>query len=173
MKRLLCSLALAAASFALVAGCGKPFDVKTAPGFVALEGQSQHEYRATTPEGVVMGVRVVDDEKRGDLTFWTQALTLQLRDSSGYALQGSKEIKSADGTVGRKLEFAHDESGTPYTYWVAIYLAQGRLFVVEAGGEEATFAKAKPNVEWMMQSVKVKCDSIVAPVLASRTCNRW
>jgi hypothetical protein len=153
--------------------CGKPFDVKTAPGFVALEGQSQHEYRATTPEGVVMGVRVVDDENRGDLTFWTQALVLQLRDSSGYALLDQKDIKSRDGTPGRRLAFAHDESGTPYTYWVTIYLAQGRLFVVEAGGENATFERAKPNVEWMMQSVKVKCDSIVAPVLASRTCNRW
>jgi hypothetical protein len=24
-----------------------------------------------------------------------------------------------------------------------------------------------------MKSVKVKCDTIVSPVLASRTCNRW
>jgi hypothetical protein len=53
MKRVLVLLSL------MLFACGKPFDVKTAPGFVALEGQSQHEYRATTPEGVVMGVRVV------------------------------------------------------------------------------------------------------------------
>lgn len=173
MRRLVSRLALAVASFAAVAGCGRPFDVKTAPGFVALEGQSQHEYRATTPEGVVMGVRVVDDEQRGDLSFWTQALVLQLRDSSGYALLDSKDTKSLDGTAGKRLEFAHDENGTLYTYWVTVYLAQGRLFVVEAGGENATFEKAKPSVEWMTQSVKVKCDSAVAPVLASRTCNRW
>lgn len=173
MKRFLSSLAVGIVATLAVAGCGKPFDVKTAPGFVALENQSQHEYRATTPEGVVLGVRVVDDEKRGDLSFWTQALVLQLRESNGYALLDSKETHSLDGTKGRRLEFAHDENGTPYTYWVTIYLAQGRLYVVEAGGENATFEKAKPSVEWMMQSVKVKCDSIVAPVLASRTCNRW
>jgi hypothetical protein len=167
MKRALIALCL------LLFACGKPFDVKTAPGFVALEGQSQHEYRATTPEGVVMGVRVVDDEKRGDLGFWTQALVLQLRDSSGYALLDSQETQTLDGTKGRLLKFAHDESGTPYQYWVAVYLAQGRLFVVESGGENATFERAKPSVEWMMKSVKVKCDSAVAPVLASRTCNRW
>ena len=171
MKRALYALCLMTSS--TVFACGRPFDVKTAPGFVALERQSQHEYRATTPEGVVMGVRVVDDEERGDLTFWTQALVLQLRDSSGYALLDTKDTQSLDGTKGKRLEFARDESGTPYTYWVTIYLAQGRLFIVEAGGEDATFTRAKPSVEWMMQSVKVKCDSIVAPVLASRTCNRW
>lgn len=131
MKTFLSTLFVGVVATLAVAGCGKPFDVKTAPGFVALEGQSQHEYRATTPEGVVMGVRVVDDEKRGDLSFWTQALVLQLRESSGYALLDSQDTQSLDGTKGRLLKFAHDESGTPYQYWVAIFLAQDRLFVVE------------------------------------------
>jgi len=31
----------------------------------------------------VIAVRVVDDEERGDLDFWTRALTLQLHDQSG------------------------------------------------------------------------------------------
>ena len=173
MKRTLSLLLVGLASTFAVVGCGKPFDVKTAPGFVALEGQAQHEYRATTPEGVVMGIRVVDDENRGDLGFWTQALVLQLRDSSGYALLDQKDTTSLDGTKGKLLKFAHDEGGKPYTYWVAVYPAQGRLFIVETGGENEAFERAKPSVEWMMQSVKVKCDSAVAPVLASRTCNRW
>ena len=153
--------------------CGRPFEVKTAPGFVALENQEQHAYRATTPEGVVVGVRVVDDEDRGDVGFWTQALVLQLRDVSGYALLDSTEATSADGTKGRLLKFGHDQDGKPYAYWVAVFPAQGRLFVVESGGEKSLFDRARPNVEWMMKSVRVRCGSIVAPVLASRTCNRW
>lgn len=159
---------------ALVLGaCGRPFDVKTAPGFVALEEQREHAYRATTPEGVVVGVRVVDDEDRGDLGFWTQALVLQLRDASGYALLDQKDTTSLDGTKGKLLEFGHDEDGRPYAYWVAVYPAQGRLFVVEAGGEKNAFERARPSVEWMMKSVKVRCDAALAPILASRTCNRW
>jgi hypothetical protein len=165
-------LLLALGALLLVA-CGRPFDVKTAPGFVPLEGQQAYDYRATTPEGVVVGVRVVEDEKRGDLGFWTQALTLQLRDVSGYALLDTKDVASADGTKGKRLEFGHDEDNKPYTYWVTVFPAQGRLFVVEAGGTKEAFERAKPNVEWMLASVKVRCNTIVSPVLASRTCNRW
>lgn len=172
MSRLLTLFLLAATAISLSA-CGKPFDVKTAPGFVALEDQQDHAYRATTPEGVVVGIRVIDDEERGDLAFWTQAIVLQLRDTAGYALLDSTETASNDGTKGRLLRFGHDEDGKPYSYWVTIYLAQGRLFVVEAGGAKPAFDRARPSVEWMMKSVKVRCGSIVAPVLASRTCNRW
>ena len=165
---------LSAIALALgLAACGRPFDVKTAPGFVELENQAEHAYRATTPAGVVVAVRVVDDEDRGDLAFWTQALVLQLRDVTGYALLESAETASADGTKGRLLKFGHDEDGKPYEYWVALYLAQGRLFLVEAGGEKATFDRARANVEWTMKSVKVRCGGFLAPVLSSRTCNRW
>lgn len=165
--------ALALGAVLALAGCGKPFDVKTAPGFVPLENQTGYDYRATTPEGVVVAVRVVDDEERGDLAFWTDALTLQLRDVSGYALLETTDVASRDGTKGKLLKLGHDEDKKPYDYWVSIYLAQGRVFLVEAGGAHETFERARPNVEWMMKSVKVRCDTVVSPVLASRTCNRW
>lgn len=170
-KSLVCLVLLA---LSLVA-CGRPFKVSTAPGFVPLEDQTPfgYAYRATTPEGVVMAIRVIDDEDRGDLAFWTQALTLQLRDVQGYALLQTLDTKSRDGTPGKLLELGHDEDNKPFTYWVAIFLAQGRLFVVEAGGQKEAFERAQPNVEWMLASVKVKCDTIVSPVLASRTCNKW
>ena len=172
MKRLLRAM-LVLGALAATAACGRPFDVKTAPGFVPLENQAAYDYRATTPEGVVVAVRVVEDEKRGDLAFWTQALTLQLRDVSGYALLDTRDVTSADGTKGRRLEFGHDEDNKPYSYWVTLYPAQGRLFIVEAGGTKDAFVRAKGNVEWMLASVRVRCDTFVSPVLASRTCNRW
>lgn len=165
---------LLAASLALgTAACGKPFDVKTAPGFVALEHQRDFDWRATTPEGVVVGIRVVEDEKRGDLGFWTQAMTLQLRDVTGYALLESADVVSGDGTKGRLLKFGHDEDDKPYVYWVAIFPAQSRLFLVEAGGAKDLFERARPNVEWTMKSVHVRCGGLLAPVLSSYTCNRW
>jgi hypothetical protein len=161
-------------AFAFAASaCGQPFDVKTAPGFVPLENQSGYDYRATTPEGVVLAVRVVDDEDRGDLAFWTQAVTLQLRDVSGYALLDVTDVASRDGTRGKLLKFGHDEANKPFTYWISIFPAQGRLFLVEAGGAKDAFERAQPSVEWMLKTVRVRCDTIVSPVLASRTCNRW
>jgi len=169
----LATLALVAFVLATLSGCGKPFDVRTAPGFVALEHQEEFDWRATTPEGVVVGIRVVEDEKRGDLGFWTQAMTLQLRDVTGYALLESADTASADGTKGKLLKFGHDEDGKPYVYWVAIFAAQGRLFIVEAGGQKDTFERARPNVEWTMKNVTVRCSGFLAPVLSSHTCNRW
>lgn len=167
----------AAALFAglalFAAACGRPFDVKTAPGFVPLENQTAYDFRATTPEGVVVGVRVVGGEDRGDLAFWTQAVTLQLRDVSGYALLDTSDVTSRDGTKGKLLKFGHDEGDKPFTYWVSIFPAQGRLFLVEAGGAKEAFERARPSVEWMLASVRVRCDTVVSPVLASRTCNRW
>ena len=176
MKRRLSFVLRALVAASLVLGgvaCGKPFDVKTAPGMVALENQREFDWRATTPEGVVVGVRVVEDEKRGDLAFWTQALTLQLRDVSGYALLESADVTSADGTKGRLLKFGHDEDDKPYVYWVTLYLAQDRLFLVESGGAKELFERARPNVEWTMKSVRVRCGGFLAPVLSSHTCNRW
>lgn len=172
--KLLKLAALAAAIFMLV-GCGRPFKVSTAPGFVPLDEQRPYgyEYRSTTPEGVVVAVRVIENEERGDLDFWAQALTLQLRDVSGYALLATKDVAARDGTKGKRLELGHDEDNKPYTYWVSVFSAQGRLFIVEAGGAKEAFERSKASVEWMMASVKVKCDTIVSPVLASKTCNRW
>jgi hypothetical protein len=156
-----------------VAGCGRPFDVKAAPGFVELANQNDFQWRATTPEGVVIGVRVVEDEKRGDLAFWTQAVTLQVRDVSGYALLESVDVVSGDGTKGRLLEFGHDEDQKPYAYWIAIFPAQDRLFLVEAGGQRDLFERSRASIVGTMKTVRVRCSSWLTPVLASRTCNRW
>lgn len=168
MRRLFVSAVLL-----LATACGKPFDVKTAPGFVPLENQSTYAYRATTPEGVVVGVRVVEDEDRGDLGFWTQTISLNMREVQGYALLDTADVKSADGTPGKLLRFGHDEDNKPFAYWITIYLAQGRLFIVEAGGHKEQFEKAQKSVEWTMSSVRVRCNGFLSPVLSSRTCNRW
>lgn len=171
----LARLAAVATIAMLATACGHPFDIKTAPGFVPLERQSNYsyDYRATTPEGVVLAVRVIDDEERGDIAFWTSTLTLQLRDVDGYALLSTEDVATRDGTKGKLLKFGHDEDNKPYAYWVAAFLAQGRLFIVEAGGTKDAFDRSQPSIDWMLKSLKVKCDTIVSPVLASRTCNKW
>jgi hypothetical protein len=159
-----------------VAACGRPFKLETATGFVELDNQSassDYAYRATTPEGVTFGVRVIEDEGRGDLKFWQQALTLQLRDVTGYALLDVADTKAVDGTPGKLLRFGHDEDSKPYQYQLAIYMAQGRLFLVEVGGTKDQMERQKAQVDWMLKSLKVRCDTFVSPVFASRTCNKW
>jgi hypothetical protein len=166
--------AVATGLLLLATGCGRPFHVQTAPGLVELENQAPaYDYRAIAPEGVVVGVRAIDVRDRGDLDFWTRATLVRMRQLNGYALLGTDDVKSRDGTPGRELRFGHDESGKPYLYSLRLFVAQGRLFVVEAGGPRAEMDRYKANVDWTMKSLKVRCDALLAPVFASRTCNRW
>jgi hypothetical protein len=155
------------------AGCGRPFKIDTAPGFIELKNQESFAYRSATPEGVVVGVRVIEDGDRADLTFWTKTVLMQLREGMSYALLELKDIESKDGTKGKLLRFGHDDAGKPFEYQVALYVAQGRLFLVEAGAAQPEMDKARASVDYIMKSVKVRCSTIVSPVLASSTCNRW
>jgi hypothetical protein len=156
------------------AGCGRPFKVKTAPGFVELENQEpQFGYRAVAPEGVVMGVRVVDIADHGDLAFWERAVTLRMRQVDGYALLDTHDTASLDGTKGRELDFGHDENGKPFAYRVRMFVAQDRLFVAEVGGAKENMDRYKSSVDWMFTSLEVQCGGFLAPVFSSRTCNRW
>ncbi len=150
---------LVCASVAFGAGCGKPFDVKTAPGFVELEHQAPtYQYRATAPEGVVVGLQVIDLEgdNSGDLAFWTRATTLQVRDVQGYALVETRDVKSRDGTPGKELRFGHDEDGKPYTYRLTLYVKEKRLFLFESGGSQANFEKYEKSVQWTADSLVLK-----------------
>ena len=171
MKR----LALLALFALLTCGCGRPFDVKTAPGFVELENQEpQYDYRSVSPEGVVFGVRVVPlNADQEDVSFWTRAVILHMRESNGYALLSMRDVASRDGTKGAELLFGHDENGKPFLYDLRLFVAQDRLFVVETGGAKSDVEHYRPSTDWMESSVRVRCGMFLSPVLASRTCNRW
>jgi hypothetical protein len=141
---------------ALATGCGRPFDVKTAPGLIELENQEpEYAYRAIAPEGVVMAVRVVDTKDRGDLEFWTRATTLRMRQLDGYALLGTGDVKTRDGTPGHELRFGHDESGKPYFYTLRIFVAHKRLFLVETGGPQREMDNYKTQLDWMQSTLKL------------------
>ena len=140
-------------------GACKPVDIKTAPGFLQLKEEGgSYAYRATTPERVVVAVRVEDIEGEGsdDLSFWTRALTLQMRDGNGYALLETHDVQSLDGVKGKQLRFGHDEDGKPFSYWLTFFPSGKKLVLVEAGGMKPQFDAAASSVQWMIQSVRVR-----------------
>lgn len=150
------TLAFAGALLLLGAGCGKGFEVKTAPGLVELEHQEpDYQFRAISPEGVVLGVRVIDVDKQGDLEFWTRACTLRIRELDGYALLGAADVRSRDGTPGHELRFGHDEHGKPYLYTLRIFVRRGRLYLVESGGLKKEVEHYQGQLDWMEASLKL------------------
>ncbi len=144
-SKLLFSAVLAAS---LLAGC-RPFKPATPPGFVDFsDNYENHEYRATTADGLVLGIRAEKNEPKGEMAFWLRAIENRMRDTSGYALLETRDVKDRLGNSGKQLRFGHDESGVPHLYFVTIFVAEKHVFLLEAGGTKALMDKHADQVEW-------------------------
>ena len=117
-------------------GCGPSFEAKTPAGFVELDDDaSTYDYRSTSADGVVMAVRELDHDPKGEPEFWVKAIKNRMRERGGYALIDEKPVQSADGVKGTQLRFGHDEdSGKPHYYYVTLFVTDDALFLLEAGG---------------------------------------
>jgi hypothetical protein len=143
---------------ALSAGACRPFDINTPDSFVELDEErwSQFEYRATTADGVVVAVRALDNEQRGTLSFWAEAVRSKVRDARGYALLEEQDVTARAGVPGKQMRFGRDDAGHTYRYWVTIFVrSQGRgprVWVIEAGGEQAVFERRRAEIEQLISS---------------------
>jgi hypothetical protein len=140
-------------------GCGAAFELALPARFVSLDEDEQeaqgYAMRATTADGVVVAVREIDNDPEGDLVFWQEAITLELRDRRGYALVDDAELRAASGEAGRLLRFGHDEEGEAYRYWMAIFVTDDRIFLVEAGGADEVFSPVEGDVEAAMRGFRI------------------
>ena len=111
-------------------------------GFIfgdGVEDQKEYDYRATSAEGVVLGVRAEKNEPRGNIDFWADALDRQLR-RGGYVAEGEvKEVRTASGLNGRELKYTRVENGRKYRFWMTVFVTEKRVWVVEAGGDADRF----------------------------------
>ncbi|MBI4955360.1 MAG: serine/threonine protein kinase [Myxococcales bacterium] len=154
MKR---TLTLAIAALALAASlpaCGRGFDIHTPAGFAELEGQKDYGYRATTAEGVVMAVRRKPNAPFGDLGFWSGAIDAQLR-RNGYTAVEGRDLKSADGTDGKRIHYSRILDGRTHALWLAVFVNDDHVYTVEAGGDAEFFEKAAPSVDTALASLEL------------------
>jgi hypothetical protein len=159
MRQAFSTLAVTAAllsNASLQVGCGRPYEPATPSGFVDLGedryDQDTHEYRASTADGVVLGVRAYDNDPEVDLTLVGRALENRLRLGQGYALLEKKEVSARDGTKGVQLRFGHDEGSGPHLYLVTVFITKDRVFVLEAGGKRELFEKAQASIDWSVKN---------------------
>jgi hypothetical protein len=124
---------LTACACSLLAACTS-FTAATPGGFVELDDQKLYDYRATSADGIVIGVRELDNDPEGGLDFWARAIENQLRNRGGYALIETRTVKSKDGVSGKQFRFGHDESGTPHLYYLAVFVTPKTIQLVEIGG---------------------------------------
>jgi len=135
--------------------CGRPFDVKTSARFVELEEESAYDYRATTADGVVVGIRAVeiDPDRGGNLTFWVEAVEQRMRRIGGYALLGKSDVR-AGKLHGKQIRFGRDEGDRPYRYNVTLFIDDDYLYVVEAGGAQEAFEHAQADVQRLIGTLR-------------------
>lgn len=131
-----------------LAGC-RPFKAATPPGFVDLsDSYPANEYRATTADGMVLGVRAFENNPKGELAFWVRVIENRMRDTSGYALLDTREAKDRAGNTGKTLRFGHDESGVPHLYYLTVFVEEKRVFLLEAGGTKDLVEKHEEQIAW-------------------------
>jgi hypothetical protein len=138
----------------LVIACGPSFTAATPPGFVELEDQHTYDYRATTADGLVIGVREIDHEPKGEMEFWTRAIQNQMRQKGGYALLGTRDVKNASGLDGKQLRFGHDEQSAPHLYYVTIFVTGKHIFLLEAGGTKALMEQHAEQLDWAIKNFR-------------------
>lgn len=140
----------------LVGACGRPFDVKTTSRFVELdEDNAVYDYRATTADGVVVGIRAVeiDPDRGGNLAFWVEAIEQRMRRIGGYALLGKSDVR-AGSLRGKEIRFGRDEGERPYRYSVSLFLDDDYLYVVEAGGAQEVFDRRQRDLTKLIGSLR-------------------
>ena len=119
-------------------GCAN-FEAKTPQNFVHLDegDRSQFAYRATSADGIVLAVREIENDPKGELDFWSEAIENSLRNQAGYALLNKEELKTNQGYEGVQLRLGLDNAGKPHEYNVAIFVTDDHVFLVQAGGEQS------------------------------------
>lgn len=138
-------------------GCGPSFQVATPPGFVELdEDDSSYDYRATTADGLVLSVREIEHEPKGDLGFWVRAIENELRTRGGYAHLDTVPIKNRQGLEGRQLSFGHDESHRPHLYVLNVFVTDDYIYLVEAGGSKELCDKHMDQLKWAVQNFQAQ-----------------
>jgi hypothetical protein len=143
-----------------LSGCTN-FTAVTPRGFVELDDQELYDYRAASADGLVIGVRELDNDPEGELDFWARAIENQLRSRSGYALLETRSVKSKDGVAGKQFRFGHDEGATPHLYYLTVFvtagtlLAPGAIQILEVGGTKELMTKYAAAADFAVQNFSV------------------
>ena len=135
----------------LAAACGPASRLAAPDGFAHLGG-SDYDDRIGTASGVVVATRVVPNDPKANLDFWTKAIDLRLR-RRGYEPTGAPaDIKNDAGLPGRELRYTYFDGTRKNRYYLDVYATSRRILLVEAAGEVADVDASTAQVIATMRS---------------------
>ncbi len=143
-RKIVLMLSLAAAA------CGPTSRLAAPDGFAHVGGT--YDDRVASASGVVVGTRVVPNEPKANLDFWTQAIDLRLRQRGYEPYEQPEDVKSVSGLPGRSLHYVYFDGQRKNRYFVDVYATSRRILLVEAAGDAADFDASLPKVVATMRS---------------------
>lgn len=145
--------------FVLLAACGGEVTMVLPDGFVRLPENDDlrlgYAYRATTADGVVLGVRDIDTDASGGLSFWEQAVTTAL-ERAGYAKLDRGDVRAASGQPAVLLRFGRDVERHAYDYWLMLCVEDERVVIVEVGGDRERFTPIAEAIAAALTTVRLE-----------------
>ncbi len=133
-----------------VAACGPVSQLSAPDGFAHVGGT--YDDRVASASGVVVGTRVVPNEPKANLDFWTQAIDLRLRQRGYEPYEQPQDVKSDSGLPGRSLHYVFFDGTRKNRYFVDVYATSRRILLVEAAGDATDFDASMPKVVATMRS---------------------
>jgi len=140
------------AAIALLAGCATIRPVLEAPRGFAEYGDKLI-YRAVSPEGVLLRVRLVANDPPQSLEFWAEALENQLS-GSGYARLGKEPFEAPAGK-GILYEWAAPVGEEDWIYLSGLCVTTRGIAVAEAAGEYGTYQKRRQAIIESLRSLQL------------------
>jgi hypothetical protein len=138
----------------LAAACGPASGLSAPDGFARLGGD-HFDDRIGSASGVVVATRVVANDPKANLDFWTQAIDLRLRQRGYVATEAAKDVKNAAGLPGRSLHYTFNDGTRENRYFLDVYATDRRILLVEATGATADFDARLPKVVETMRSARL------------------
>jgi hypothetical protein len=132
------------------AACGPASRLSAPDGFAHVAGE--YDDRVTSAGGVVVATRVVQNDPKANLDFWTQAIDLRLRARGYEPTEQPTEVKNDVGIPGRSLHYVFFDGTRKNRYFVDVYATTRRILLVEAAGDVGDFDANMPKIVATMRS---------------------
>lgn len=145
-------LTLIGAAVCLLPGCVTNSVTMDAPDGFASFGVDR-DFRAMSPEGVVVRTRSVANEPAQTLSFWAELLERHLTDS-GYLLIERSEFSTDDNT-GVVLEWLAPVREDDWIFLTAIVVRDDTIAIVEAAGPTHLFEEYRNDIHQSLSSLAV------------------
>ena len=118
-----------------ITSCAK-ITVERPEGFAEIKQDKQ--YKAVSPEGMLFGVRTVENYPEQDLDFWSKALKTHLA-KEGYRVISDGEPFQAGDLQGILFEWAVPYGNEDFIYLTAIVVQDKKIAIAEAAGVHTVY----------------------------------